>query len=464
MKNRKSQRNGKIEEKRRKDRNGKTSSKEISKVPFLKQSEGKNGMGLPFLVSIIIILAAFRFYIYFQAGKEGKGSSESITDEISLPLRISRNEDFTANPMFQKYVDKYSITTSSEGKIKNIDNSDNYAHQDNNVHDSFNTPTSNSKEMVLRWNNISCSRQYELDYLTAMKSSPDPASSKFCYPHGKSCGRVIIDNFITTNEVNRLIEIAEVLMQNKKTSGGPVIADINTGFVFDSDGLENIYQKENNYLQNDDYILYHQVTEKLQYRIMEEFQITNLHLTSPTFITRIIGNPSWKAKQVHDEYWHPHVDKNNTHHYDYSGLLYLSDYGIDFAVQKENENTNRNSVDPQSRTESMEKGSKVDDKTHQNKENKTDGIFSFYKQQDPSSIEMIVEPKKGRALLFTAGDENLHSVNKLVSFGARYVLSFWFTCNPARAYISRSSKSMTMHENNPNKLKFTSSEYASKKL
>ena len=24
-----------------------------------------------------------------------------------------------------------------------------------------------------------------------------------------------------------------------------------------------------------------------------------------------------------DEYWHAHVDKNNTPHYDYSGLLYL---------------------------------------------------------------------------------------------------------------------------------------------
>ena len=26
---------------------------------------------------------------------------------------------------------------------------------------------------------------------------------------------------------------------------------------------------------------------------------------------------------MHDEYWHAHVDKNNTGHYDYSGLLYV---------------------------------------------------------------------------------------------------------------------------------------------
>ena len=28
---------------------------------------------------------------------------------------------------------------------------------------------------------------------------------------------------------------------------------------------------------------------------------------------------------------HAHVDKNNTEHYDYSGLLYLSDYETDFT-------------------------------------------------------------------------------------------------------------------------------------
>ena len=34
---------------------------------------------------------------------------------------------------------------------------------------------------------------------------------------------------------------------------------------------------------------------------------------------------------VHDEYWHLHVDMNNTAHYHYSGLLYLSTYQTDFT-------------------------------------------------------------------------------------------------------------------------------------
>ena len=29
---------------------------------------------------------------------------------------------------------------------------------------------------------------------------------------------------------------------------------------------------------------------------------------------------SWKPSTPHDEYWHPHVDKNNTAHYDYRSV------------------------------------------------------------------------------------------------------------------------------------------------
>ena len=35
--------------------------------------------------------------------------------------------------------------------------------------------------------------------------------------------------------------------------------------------------------------------------------------------------------ELHDEYWHTHADMNNTAHYQYSGLMYLSTYGEDFT-------------------------------------------------------------------------------------------------------------------------------------
>ena len=34
---------------------------------------------------------------------------------------------------------------------------------------------------------------------------------------------------------------------------------------------------------------------------------------------------------IHDEYWHTHIDRNNTPHYHYSGLLYMSTYEKDFT-------------------------------------------------------------------------------------------------------------------------------------
>ena len=55
-----------------------------------------------------------------------------------------------------------------------------------------------------------------------------------------------------------------------------------------------------------------------------------LFLTAPTFVTRIRGAADYVPAEIHDEYWWPHADKLNTAHYDWSGLLYLSEAGLDF--------------------------------------------------------------------------------------------------------------------------------------
>lgn len=83
------------------------------------------------------------------------------------------------------------------------------------------------------------------------------------------------------------------------------------------------------------------------------------------------------------------MDKENTKHYDYSGLLYLSDFSEDF----------------------------------------TGGLFSFIDE----STETVVEPARGRLMMFTAGSENLHVVRK-VETGARYVLSLWFSCDERKQF------------------------------
>ena len=44
--------------------------------------------------------------------------------------------------------------------------------------------------------------------------------------------------------MTQLREMAEIGMANRSARGGPTIMDINTGFVRNSEGLENIYQPE----------------------------------------------------------------------------------------------------------------------------------------------------------------------------------------------------------------------------
>lgn len=108
---------------------------------------------------------------------------------------------------------------------------------------------------------------------------------------------------------------------------------------------------------------------------------------------------------MHDEYWHPHVDKNNTSHYDYSGLIYLSTQGVDF----------------------------------------TGGSLHFFSPSaldcpnDPAAgpcaviaePELTVAPAQGRLIVFGSGKENPHRVSRVLS-GVRFVLSFWFTCDARR--------------------------------
>jgi hypothetical protein len=56
-----------------------------------------------------------------------------------------------------------------------------------------------------------------------------------------------------------------------------------------------------------------------------------------------------------------------------------------------------------------------------------------YEGKAEEDIELIIHPKAGRLAMFTSGPENTHYVEPVVS-GQRFVLSFWFTCNPQRKF------------------------------
>ncbi|GLE11351.1 hypothetical protein PINS_up023731 [Pythium insidiosum] len=226
-----------------------------------------------------------------------------------------------------------------------------------------------------------------------------------CHHVGTHCGRAVRDGFVTPAEVAQLREIAEIGMANRSRLGGPTIMDINTGFVKDNNGLVNIYQSRRDAppiprFTAEQFDLYRRTIEKIRLALVQEFGLKHLYFTAPTFITRIVGNASWEPAEIHDEYWHPHVDKDNTQHYDYSGLLYLSDYADEF----------------------------------------TGGLFAFI---DKTS-EQVVEPARGRLMMFTSGKENLHQVRKVLT-GTRYVMSMWFTCDERRRFTNFLDGKMHVH-------------------
>lgn len=205
-------------------------------------------------------------------------------------------------------------------------------------------PSPDAEPLTHRWS-VPCSAQYE-------EPTPDgrvPKQHPGCTP--EHCRRVVADGFVTREENDALLRIARKGMAYSNAAaefGGPTIMDINSGFVRDQDGMINMYAPQQVadpsakphdrrgeprvHFSDEEYGLYKRTIQRIRQKIIDEFDLEELYFTAPTFITREVGNAThWAPKSIHDEYWHPHVDKNNTAHYDFSGLLYLNDHGIDYT-------------------------------------------------------------------------------------------------------------------------------------
>ena len=291
------------------------------------------------------------------------------------------------------------------------------------------------------------------------------------------CKRVVYDGFVTDAEVEELLEIASIGMKDSFDLGGPTILDINTGYVRDPSGkLRTLYNNNNNKdgqqqqeqspYSKHHYDLYRDVIERIRLEVQKTFSISNLHFTAPTFITREIGSleNNWIPEHIHDEYWHAHIDKNNTQHYDYSGLLYLSDYDKDFTGGM------FAFLDHQNGRYTQERPCYDDDveqmgAPHSCKEYASAGYCksdmiadscprscgacsapsSFTIERDDRDWKKLigtsrdrrtaheVAPARGRLVIFSSGQENLHLVRQ-VRTGTRHVMSMWFTCDESRRF------------------------------
>uniref|UniRef100_A0A9J8BCG9 2-oxoglutarate and iron dependent oxygenase domain containing 3 n=2 Tax=Cyprinus carpio TaxID=7962 RepID=A0A9J8BCG9_CYPCA len=203
------------------------------------------------------------------------------------------------------------------------------------------------------------------------------------------CGRAISDSVVTLEEAQKLRRYtSKWSLSLAGSDGGASILDLHSGALSMGKQFVNIYRYFKNEIRDvfteEDFELYRDVRSRIQKAITETFGLDTkrMYLIKPTFFSRI---NSTSAKTTHDEYWHPHIDKETYGSFDYTSLLYLSDYGLEFGG----------------------------------------GRFVF---MDPSS-NRTVEPRAGRLSFFSSGSENLHHVEK-VTWGTRYAITLSFTCDP----------------------------------
>ncbi|KAL2078203.1 hypothetical protein ACEWY4_025888 [Coilia grayii] len=210
-----------------------------------------------------------------------------------------------------------------------------------------------------------------------------------CTP--QSCGRAVTDTVVTREEASALKQLAERGLSLGGSEGGASILDLHSGALSMGKQFVNIYKYSGEQIKDvfskEDFDLYKDVRGRIQGMIAETFGLdpSRLYLTKPTFFSRI---NSTDAKTAHDEYWHPHIDKVTYGSFDYTSLLYLSDFGTDFGG----------------------------------------GRFIFM----DATGNRTVEPRAGRVSFFTSGSENLHRVEK-VTWGTRYAITVSFTCDSDHA-------------------------------
>lgn len=203
------------------------------------------------------------------------------------------------------------------------------------------------------------------------------------------CGRLIIDSLVSLEEAHGLLVLAKKGLAQGGGAGGASILDLHSGALSKEHQFINLYKTHPNLFTERDFKLYNTVKDRIKAAVAEHFNLDNskLYLSHPTFFSELTAVP---PVTQHDEYWHPHVDKETYQSFHYTSLLYLAEYKRDF----------------------------------------TGGRFMF--MDESSKVNRSIEPKEGRVSAFTSGVENRHFVEP-VSGGSRYALTMGFTCDPAKA-------------------------------
>ncbi|ODM93377.1 2-oxoglutarate and iron-dependent oxygenase domain-containing protein 3 [Orchesella cincta] len=227
---------------------------------------------------------------------------------------------------------------------------------------------------------------------TRCSSSHEAAVKPFskCIP--KQCGRFVVDNLFSPQEIYALKDLMERVFKEGKVEGAASVFDFQLGLMQLEGETVDLYKLNSTrkIFQKGDQIIYQNLKGKLQRLISSYFAIDHwsLHTAAPMFMTRL--NRKF-AKRESDEYWHPAVHQKQFKTYQYSTVLFMSDYGTDIEGGRlifiDGDNTNR-----------------------------------------------TVDPKLGRAIAFSSGEESLHYTER-VRKGTRFAVTVGFTCNPNDAVL-----------------------------
>ena len=203
------------------------------------------------------------------------------------------------------------------------------------------------------------------------------------------CGRFIVDDLVSVSDAHKLLEIAKKGLAQGGGNGGASILDLHSGALSHGDNFINLYKTHPNVFSQRDFETYRNIKNRVKAAVAEHFNLDNdqLYLSHPTFFSELTSIP---AVTLHDEYWHPHIDKETYPSFHFTSLLYLSDYKRDF----------------------------------------TGGRFIFI--DESAKANRTIEPREARVSAFTSGVENRHYVEP-VTGGTRYALTMGFTCDKTKA-------------------------------
>lgn len=239
--------------------------------------------------------------------------------------------------------------------------------------------------------------------VTCLRTKNNAEANK-CMPI-EGCSRHVFDDVASADEVKVLKDMIEWLIEEAWGGGlgPPSVVDLHQGSISYKDNfvmLRKLMDFKEVHFSAEQISTYNAVRDRMRERALELFNAPQL-LPEMTFFSHI--NSSKSAHNMHDEYWHPHIDTEQYGTFAVTTILYLNAQGADY-----------------------------DGGGFRFADNAAAANEAVGASASADARWSVVEPAAGRAVAFTSGKENVHRVEP-VTRGTRLALTMAFTCNEAKA-------------------------------